>query len=1097
MVDKKFHDVAGAVICIIVFGLVCVWSTDQLAGQSTAASITGLITDQSGAVLPGAEIQAVELGKNYAYSTVSNDLGQYSLPNLVDGSYRLTVKMVGFQTHVVQDIVLAGRDHRRIDVQLKIGELSTSVEVTGGATLITTESARISDVKDREVLDKLPLTLRRTWDYFQLTPTVSKPRNNWYIRFGGSRNKQGDMSVDGASISTIWGGPINGVVSDRTEGYQEMRIDSAGNSAEYAGIGQISVVSRSGENQLHGSAFYYYTTPGLQARNPFSPVKTGSLEHVPGGSIGGPVVIPKIYNGRDRTFFFATLEFERFGPPSRVLFNSTVATPAWRRGDFSSLAAGKVLKDPFADNAPFPNNTIPDSRINPVSRSLQEKFFPVPNYGDPNVFGSQNYRDIGYNPKETSPTLTLRFDHRLNDKASVFWRLTKVDWPQNTLQGGFLTVGRQDGDRRSRATSLNFSYWLSANLTTETLWGYSSDNSPRVGPIRGSELVKSLGLQGLADNLPDMSGMINVGFTSLGLTGLSAPGDAYGLTPRHVFQQNVNWLVNNHSIKAGFQYNRAGYSAYSTPGNMFGNVSFSDRFTGHPYADFLLGIPTTVSRAFPPLRQDLQQASYSTFISDEYKLHAKFTLTLGLRYELKPPYWEKNDLISIFDIKSGKIVVPDGALSKVSPLMPQGYVEVVGASSVGFPERLIKTDKNNFAPRVALAWRPLGDKTVFRAGFGLFYDLVPRNPSSAGVPFNIAEPSYTNPAVNPTVIFPRVFPASSSAGPSTVSIPSAINPELRIPYSMQYTATVEHQLGDNGFRISYVGTNTRQGVWNYDYNSPVADTRPYVEKTRAFPKYPSIGYFTNGAGHQYHSMTVEARRVSRGGLQYQAYYTWARDIGDLEDGEGPEYAYDRTRERAVWSDIPTHRLSSNLLWDLPFGTNRRFSAPGFWNSIVGDWQLGLAGSVETGFFLTPSWTGPDPTGTRYTSSKTAPNVTIRPNQLADPNIANPTPGKWFDPAAFAPPTAGSFGTAAKGVIKGPGTQTLHANLAKAFVIRERLRLRFELIASNVFNHPNYRDPNTNISQTASVGRISDVVDRNSKMDMAIPRYIQLALRLNW
>ncbi len=173
------------------------------------------------------------------------------------------------------------------------------------------------------------------------------------------------------------------------------------------------------------------------------------------------------------------------------------------------------------------------------------------------------------------------------------------------------------------------------------------------------------------------------------------------------------------------------------------------------------------------------------------------------------------------------------------------------------------------------------------------------------------------------------------------------------------------------------------------------------------------------------------------------------------------------------------------------------SAPGFWNSIVGDWQLGLAGSVETGFFLTPSWTGPDPTGTRYTSSKTAPNVTIRPNQLADPNIANPTPGKWFDPGAFAAPTPGSFGTAAKGVIKGPGTQTLHANLAKAFVIRERLRLRFELIASNVFNHPNYRDPNTNISQTASVGRISNVVDRNSKMDMAIPRYIQLALRLNW
>jgi len=1092
---KTLRRTAGPATCLILLGLCCGWATSPVVAQTTSASITGLITDQTGAVLPGAEVEAVELGKNFIYSSVTNDLGQYTLTNLVDGSYRLSVKMVGFQTHVVQDIVLAGRDARRIDVQLKVGEMSTSVEVRGGATLITTEDARVSDVKDREIMDKLPLTLRRTWDYFQMTPTVSKPRNNWYIRFGGSRNKQGDMSFDGASISTIWGGPINGVVSDRTEGYQEMRIDTAGNSAEYAGIGQISVVSRSGENDLHGSAFYYYTTPGLQARNPFSPVKTGSLEHVPGGSIGGPVIIPRLYNGKDRTFFFATLEFERFGPPSRVLFNSTVATPAWRRGDFSAL--GKELKDPFNGNAPFTNNTIPDSRINPVSRALQEKFFPLPNYGDPNVFASQNYREIGYNYKETAPTLTLRFDHRISEKASVFARLTKVDWPQNNLVGNFLTIGRQDGDRRSRAASINFAYWISPSFTSETLWGYSSDNSPRVGPIDGSSLVKELGLQGLAPDLPTMTGMTNVGFTTVGLTGLGAVGDNYGLTPRHVFQQNLNWLTGNHALKFGFQYNWAGYSAYSTPGNMFGNVSFSDRFTGHPYADFLLGIPTTMSRNFPPLRQDLRQASYAGFVSDQYKLHPKFTVSMGLRYEIKLPYSEKNNLISMFDVVSGKIVVPDEALSKVSPLLPAGYVEVVGASSAGFPKGLIRTDKNNLAPRLSVAWRPLGQHTVFRAGFGMFYDLVPRNPATAGVPFNISEPAYTNPATNPTVVFPQVFPETGSGGPTTVSIPGAINPDLRIPYSMQYTATIEHQIGENAFRLSYVGTNTRQGVWNYDYNSPVADGRPYVEKTRAFPRYPGISYFTNGAGHQYHSMTVEARRVSTGGLHYQAYYTWARDIGDLEDGEGPEYAYDRRRERAVWSDIPTHRLSSNVLWDLPFGANRRIKTPGYWNLIAGDWQLGLNGSLETGFFLTPSWTGPDPTGTRYTASKTPPNVTIRPNQIGDPNISDPKPGAWFDPAAFTPPSAGSFGTSAKGVIKGPGTQALHANLAKSFMIREGVMLRFELIASNVFNHPNYRDPNTNISQTSSVGKISDVVDRNSKMDMAIPRYVQLALRLKF
>jgi hypothetical protein len=266
-----------------------------------------------------------------------------------------------------------------------------------------------------------------------------------------------------------------------------------------------------------------------------------------------------------------------------------------------------------------------------------------------------------------------------------------------------------------------------------------------------------------------------------------------------------------------------------------------------------------------------------------------------------------------------------------------------------------------------------------------------------------------------------------------------------------------------------------------------------------FPNYPGVSYATNGAGHQYHSLTAEVKRVSRGGLHYQVYYTLARDIGDLEDGQSPENAYDRRRERAVWPDIPTHRLSGNVLYELPFGKGKPFASGGgrLMSALAGGWSLNAIAVGENGFFLTPAWTGPDPTGTRYTSSRTAPSVTLRPNALRNANISNPTPANWFDATAFTAPTAGFFGTSAKGVIKGPGTRVLHTSLAKQFVIRERFRLRLEFNVTNVLNHPSYRDPDLNISNVATVGKITNVVDRNTKMDMAIPRYPQLIARLEW
>jgi hypothetical protein len=389
---------------------------------------------------------------------------------------------------------------------------------------------------------------------------------------------------------------------------------------------------------------------------------------------------------------------------------------------------------------------------------------------------------------------------------------------------------------------------------------------------------------------------------------------------------------------------------------------------------------------------------------------------------------------------------------------------------------------------------------VFRAGYGIFYDVVPRAESAGSAPFVLNEPTFTNPANNPTVIFPQAFPSSGTGGPSTVGLPSAIRRDLRNAFSMQYNATIEHQRWNTGFRISYIGTNTRLGEWGYNYYQPVPDNRPFVDKPRPFPRYPAITYLTNGAGHQYHGLMAEAERRFAQGLAYQVSWTWARDIGDLDRGTPPENAFDRHRERAVWLDIPTHRATGNLIYQLPFGRGKRFlnSAGRALELAAGGWEISYIYSYYSGQRVTPMWTGPDPVGTAFTSSRTPPTVTIRADHLRDGNLPGDQRSvrRWFDTEAFGPVPQGRYGTSAKNVIIGPDSRVWSAGLYKYFNFTERLRLRLELTAGNLLNHPNYGLPDSNLSQAASFGVISDVGDTSS-LDQSGPRAFRTAIRFEW
>jgi hypothetical protein len=332
-----------------------------------------------------------------------------------------------------------------------------------------------------------------------------------------------------------------------------------------------------------------------------------------------------------------------------------------------------------------------------------------------------------------------------------------------------------------------------------------------------------------------------------------------------------------------------------------------------------------------------------------------------------------------------------------------------------------------------------------------------------------------------------------------VGLPPAFRPDLRIPFSMQYSFTLERQQWNTGFRATYTGTNTRQGVYRWDINQPLADAQLYVDKARRFPRYPGIGYTDNGAGHQYHGVSVEVERRNYKGLHYQLYYTLAKDIQDLENVEQPENAYNRAAERSTWGALPRHRWMGNVIYDLPIGKGKPLAANlgRVGNAIAGGWQISAIYIYESGGAVTPLWTGPDPTGTRFTNTRTRPTVTLRPDRLRDGRIDNPTVARWFDTTAFAAPPAGRFGNSGKGVIYGTPGNVLHATLAKQFMVKERVRMRLELLGTNVTNHPNYMNPNMNITDLGTAGVVTATMDRNAKFDSAIPRELQAQLRIEW
>lgn len=1031
------------------------------------------MTDASGAVFPDVAVTITNVETNISMRFPSNETGNYRAPNLIPGKYNIMVEKPGFKKFVAEGILLGALAERRVDVRLEVGAVTESVTVSGGAQLVETERATFSDVKENRVFTYMPVNsnYRSIWRMLDLTPGANYSTGSNYAGNGQGRNTT--YTIDGIKVMDGWTGNAFGPSLTYMDSYREFRFDLNGANASAPTSANISVISESGTNDVHGEAWLHYNAIGFGARPYFAPSRPhGPPIFRPNVKIGGPFFIPKIYNGKDRTFLHFSWQALR-GSQTPYTANFVVPTPAFRSGNFSSIPGN--LADPL-NGVPFPNKQIPASRVSGVSKYYQDSYYPLPNSAD-------RFTGIFVFPN-SSDQYTVRTDHKISNKNSIFGRFqyqtyvfSRFDGNNNPL------IGIYNQWRDQFVVGISDTHVFSPTLVNELRLGYGRDDSLYGGERRGFDIVQATGL--VLRDLEDVRALpaMNItGFQSL------AQGDQNGWTwSNYHFTENLLWTKGKHNFRFGVDRDKFNGRQYATsPSRVYGQFSFDGRFSGNPYADFLLGLMNNSARATSVGRVYPHRTNWEMYFTDDFKVTPRLSLSYGMRYSLLDPGQIEQDLIANFVPSVNALVVPtDAAKARIHPGFPRN-VPIVTAASAGLGEKLLRRDNNNFAPRFGFAWRPTRSDTLVVRGSGGVYQLAmqPYISDGGGAPYELAE-NFTNTVTNgvPAFSFPRPFPNQAYLLGGTGA--NGMNPGLRTPYSMQYNLTVEKEVFDMGLSFTYMATRLRKNVYTRNLNQVPADTRPYASKLPfvAFPYLFTVNFADNGGAHNYNGGVIKAERRFNSGLYYQAHLTLAKSIAD-DWSTAPEDAYDRRRERSQGGQIPRWRGVVIALYDLPFGKGKRFAsgAPGVLNHLIANWMAAGTYVYRTGVFFSPNYSagGVDPSNTNRTSG--------RPDRIADGNVpaSQRSVSNWFAGSAFVTPPngVGRFGNAGAFILEGPPLSVFHFGATKEIPVHERLRLKLEMVSTNFLNHPNFTSPGNTIG-TSLYGRITSTIATDGNRDFQL------------
>ncbi|HWB97440.1 MAG TPA: TonB-dependent receptor, partial [Bryobacteraceae bacterium] len=914
---------------------------------------------------------------------------------------------------------------------------------------------------------------------------------------GGLRGNDTNFTIDGTTSNSNAFGYQSGPQTEVSfESLRDVQFRVSNNSAEFGKVGTVIMETRSGENQFHGSAFYSQANGWLNARSFFaasSPLPKPT-QHQMAASFGGPVWIPRLYNGHNRTFFYFTWEQNRY--PGGGFSSASVPTEAFRSGDFSSLLPTTAILDPLSGQ-PFAGNRIPANRISPVAQSFQTTFFRQPNAGPASSY--VNNWGAYVNTASRLEDYSARIDHVISQHDNLSARINVRNdvYPLRFDNDQGTTSHHQY--RRNLNGYLSETHVFGPRLVNEFRVGFSRDHSDLLGAHNGNTLLSQLGIQGANPNAQTGAPW----FMFQNFDGTYEYSDVFWTSQATEYLDNVTLAKGRHNFKMGVHIRRNNPNISNNPDCDFGCYGFDGSFSGFDYADFLLGIPSNTTRNFRAPNSYGRWTDTALYIQDDFKVRQRLTVNLGLRWEYPQPASDKNDLIYTFNPATDGVVVPnEKSLRFISPLYPR-TIPVQTAQQAGYPSSLVRSNRKNFGPRVGFAFLPLrGNSLVVRGGYGIYYSpLVGANLGDGifqGGPYGSSE-QFFNQVTNGVPLFQ--FPNPFGGNPDLpTQAAESLSKDLRTPYIQQWNLTVEREMRSKiVLRATYRGFRTNRLVWSYNLNQPPASTNSANEDTY-FP-YPNFfrAYLSeNGGIQKFNGLDLSVERKFASGLTFQSQYTLAKsqsDAGDDGERNRVEDPYNRARDFGNVSFMPRHRWVSNVLYDLPVGKGKRFGANmnALANGVLGGWTVSAILVEQSGQFLDVQYSGVDILNNRNRSGRAdcVAGASFYPE--------NQSISQYLNAAAFALPALGTFGNCVRNAVNGPGINTLNLSVQKSFRMAERATLRFLGIATNAFNHPIFSNQNTTITSGA-FGQITSVLGSGSNRDTlgaGGSRLIQIGVRVDF
>ncbi len=1066
------------------------------AQEVDAAIVVGAVLDTGQAAVTNATVKLTHLATNSVVEVHTNDRGEYRTPSLRLGEYEISVEAPGFKRFEQTGVFLNIGDGRQVYATLEIGELSQTVTVESAAPLLQTQDSTVGTVITNQEITELPLNGRNYQQLALLSAgTIPPLANNVGISIGGQPSAQVAYLLDGQDNNNQGMSPSGNagqkdIVEPSVDALQEFKVVTNGYSAEYgrSSSGVISAAIKSGSNQFHGEGFEFVRNAALDAENYFTPAdspKPPFGRNQFGGAIGGPII-------HDKTFFFGDVEFGRI----RETYTSVNSLPdaAELAGQFPAGAGNPVIYNPSTPGVAFPivngQYVIPTGSIDPISQKVVNLLIGAG--ANPQTATANNF--VYASPENTNAhRWDLRVDQILTEKQNLYFRYSsQVDdlgitslLPPAPGEGYFSygPASSKTGSQTVDGTSFVLGYnriW-SPSVVTSVLAGWNDlfwNNTLPKQPLTG------IGIPGVNETNPGFSGLLITGLPSLGVTNVPNTD----ISQNRQLSADLTWTKGSHSLKFGVQeyWLQTNFHSSQTAGGTF---NFNGQYTGdaakgetigNPFADFLLGDASAASvSTYANLNFRIPETNL--FVQDDWKVSRHLTLNIGLRYEITPPAVDLHNAIANYEMNT-------------DPYVGTPQLVLAGANGSSIASRALQNvDYHQFAPRFGFAYS-MGDKTVIRGGYGIFYSNVITVGGMSSMEKNPPDSVVVNETPSKTV--PSVFLQDGFAA-NALSLANAKNVQLVSfdqrsvpPTDYQWNLNVQRQL-PCGFllEVGYVGNNFDHNWWSIDGNPAPLTATPVgslnsrrIYTSAAVPGTPytitlsNVKRIQKSGYSRYNALQTKLEKRYANGLSLIASYSYSKTMA-LGDAGGLQNPSDWAAEYAVAGQDVTHHFVGSAIYELPFGRKKKFGDG--WNAVtnvfLGGWAIDPIVTASTGFpvNLTES-TDPSNTGQND-----------RPNVVGDWHLANPGVNEWFNTAAFAANAPGTFGDAKRNLLRAPGLFNIDLAAHKSFQVTERVSAQLRVESFNFTNTPAFASPDAVLGDP-NFGRIQSAGN---------PRQVQLGVKV--